>query len=448
MRQLQPALQYNEGRSKVWTGAVVINGFAEAAEGDKQDVFAILGAPGWVPFSAIGGGAPRGSHRMGSYLYVLLGAQLYRVDSAGVATSVGAIPGSDIVQMADNGTELCVAAGGTGYVLSGGTMQTPVPFPVSGVAYIDGYIIWTILDSDQFIISGLDDALTYDPADIASVEGAPDNVTGLVVSQREIFFAGAETIEPFWNSGAADFPFQRQGNAFIERGCTYPRTFIRCDNTVMFLADDGMVYQLSGGYSPERISTHAIEYRLKGLTSAYAFSYTDEGHKFYVLVTDKGTYAFDLSTRLWHRRQSYGSELSLTKFATNAFGKVIALGGDGNLYELSMDANSEGASPLVLQVDLPTFQTGRNLATMYAFELYGDTGIGAEDGSDPQVVMQFSRNSGRTWSSELQRSLGVVGDFSRRAIWRTGVQFRQLNIRITISDPVRRVAISYWADIR
>jgi len=447
MFQLQPALQFNEGRAKPWSGAVVTNGFAELADGDKQNQFAILGCPGWQAFSPIGGAAPRGLYRMGSLVYALLGTALYAVNASGTATLVGTVAGSDVVQMADNGTELCIAASGVGYVLSGGSLQTPVPFGVSGVAYVDGYIIWSIVDTDQFIISGLNDALTYDPADIASVEGAPDNLTGVLVSQREILFPGTETIEVWWNSGAADFPFARQGNAFIERGCIYPRTFIRCDNSVFWLADDGMVYRLNG-YAPERVSTHAVEYKLKGLTDAWAFSYTDEGHKFYVLCTDVGVYAFDLSTRLWHRRESYGSEISKTKFAVNAFGRVVAAADDGNLYWLSMDANSEGASPLVLTLELPTFQTQRNLATMYAFEVYCETGIGAEDGADPQIIMQYSRDSGRTWSSQLQRSLGVVGDFTRRALWRTGVQFRQLNIRLIVSDAVRRVAISYWADIR
>ncbi len=447
MRQIAPALQYNEGRSKPWTGAVVTNGFAENAEGDKQNVFAILGCPGWVDFSAIGGGAPRGLHRMGATLYALLGTTLWAVDRLGNATNAGSVPGADVVQMADNGAELCIAAAGTGYVLSSGAITTPVPFDVSGVAYIDGEILWTFKDTDQFIISALNDALTYDPADIASVEGAPDNLTGLVVSQREVFFPGADTIEVWWNNGAADFPFARQGNAFIERGVPFPRTFIRCDNTTAFLADDGMVYELNG-YAPQRISTHAIEYKLKGVGEAWAYSYTLEGHKFYILVTDVGTYAFDFATRLWHRRQSYGSELTLTKFAVNAFGTVICAASDGNLYELSMDVNSEGASPIVLTLELPTIQTDRDLRTLYAFEVYCETGIGSATGSNPQIVFQYSRDSGRTWSSELSRPLGVAGDFIRRAIWRVGVKFRQLNIRLKISDAVRRVAISYWVDAR
>jgi hypothetical protein len=37
-------------------------------------------------------------------------------------------------------------------------------------------------------------------------------------NHRELLFGGTDTIEVWYNNGAADFPFARQGNAFIERG--------------------------------------------------------------------------------------------------------------------------------------------------------------------------------------------------------------------------------------
>jgi hypothetical protein len=82
--------------------------------------------------------------------------------------------------MADNGTELAIHDGGTtGYVWSGGALTIPVNLgAVSDVAYMDGYFVWTVSNSDQFIISGLRNGLTYDPLDVATVEGSPDNLTG------------------------------------------------------------------------------------------------------------------------------------------------------------------------------------------------------------------------------------------------------------------------------
>jgi hypothetical protein len=50
-------------------------------------------------------------------------------------------------------------------------------------------------------------------------KGAPDNLVGVVNSHRELLFPGTDTLEIWYDSGDADFPFARQGNAFIERGC-------------------------------------------------------------------------------------------------------------------------------------------------------------------------------------------------------------------------------------
>ena len=134
-------------------------------------------------------------------------------------------------------------------------------------------------DSDQFVISALNDALTYDPLDIATAEGSPDDLIGLIVDHREVQFYGKHSIEIWYNSGAADFPFERQGNAFIERGCLARDSIIKIDNSVMFVGDDRIVYRLDG-YSPIRISTHALEADIASATDFWAFSYTQEGHKY------------------------------------------------------------------------------------------------------------------------------------------------------------------------
>ena len=185
MRSLKPALQTSQGRSFNWSGAELVNCYAEKADGDKLQDFALLTTPGLTLWYAVGTGPIRGTIVVAGVLYVVSGNALYSVTSGGVATSLGTIPGTGPVRIAANYTQVCIAAAGTGYVYSG-TLQTPVPFSVSDVCYADGFILWQILDSEQFIISSLDNALTYDAADIASVEGSPDNLVGMVNDHREI----------------------------------------------------------------------------------------------------------------------------------------------------------------------------------------------------------------------------------------------------------------------
>jgi len=453
VRLLKPALQFSQGRSLPWSGAVLVNAFSEKADGDKLTDFAIMAIPGLALFKDIASAGVRGVHRMINTLYAVVGSALYSVPESGAAVSLGTVGGTNPVRMVDNGRQIAIHGGPTGqtaYVLDGTTLYTqPTNLPpVSDVGYLDGYFIWTLANSDQFMISALGDGLSYDPLDVATVEGAPDYLVGVMVDHREAQFHGTDTIEIWYNSGAADFPLQRQGNAFIERGSIDKNSIVKIDNSTMFVGDDRVVYRLDG-YNPIRVSTHAIEYQIAHAAWFRAFTYTQEGHKFYVLNTDVGTFAYDAATGGWHERQSFGLNNYRVGCATTAYGQNIL--GDaytGKLYVPSLDTYDENGSPIPVTVELPTVENSRERMTLYALELYCETGVGNVAVADPQVIMQYSRDGGRTYSNEMWRSMGRVGEYQTRAVWRTTVEFRQLAIRFTMPEKVRRFVMAYYADIR
>lgn len=451
LTKTKPAIQSSIGRYGHWGGARLVNCFAEKGDGDQRDLFMVMAIPGLTEFCGIGA-TPRGVHVMGEVLYVVAGGGLYSVDSSGTATSLGSISGTGVVRMADNGTELAIASGSTGYVYSGGSITTPTNLPsVSDVAYIDGYLVWTVADSDQFVISALNDALTYDPLDIATVEGSPDDLVGLIVDHREVQFYGKHSIEIWYNSGASDFPFERQGNAFIERGCLARDSIVKIDNSVMFVGDDRIVYRLDG-YSPIRISTHAIETDIGPATEFWAFAYTQEGHKFYVLCTDVGTFCLDISTGLWHERRSVGMSNWRVGFGTVAYGQNIFAAHNGTkLYTPSLDVFTEDGEVISMEITLPTVESGdRRRLTCYAFEYLCEAGYGLNtgQGSDPQAMLTYSDDGGHTWSNEMWRSMGAVGQYKTRAVWRKLGQFRQRQFKIVMTDPVRRASYGYFVDAR
>jgi len=451
MRALKPALQYSEGRSKPWSGSKLVNCFAEKGDGDQAADFAVMAVPGLDPFSEVGTGPIRGAHKMGALLYVVSGDGLWSVSEAGTISHLGVVAGNEPVRMDDNGTQLAICAAPRGYVLSGGVLTIPPDLPeVSDVAYIDSYMVWTIADSDQCIYSAINDALSYDWLDIFTAEGSPDGLKGLVNSHRELHLFGAETVEIFYNAGGSDNVFERQGNAFIERGCFDRDSIIKIDNSLHFLGDDRIVYRLDG-YSPVRISTHAIEFRIAKAAWARAFTYTQEGHKFYVLNTDAGCFAYDMATGAWHERRSNGHSNYRVGRAVEAWGKTVM--GDayvGKLYTPDLDRYSEDGEMISMEISLPDLEASRERVTMYAFEVYCETGVGLNDGqgADPQIMLRYSDTGGRTWSNELWRSLGVIGDYRARAIWRSLGQFRTRQIKLTITDPVRRFVMGYFADVR
>lgn len=453
MRALKPALQQSEGRSKPWSGSSLVNAFSEMAEGDKYEQFAVMVIPGLLPFSEIDTLSVRAVHRMRDVLYTVVGSTLYSVTDAGVETALGTIPGNAPVRIVDNGDQLALQAGvnqDTGYVYSGGIVHTAIPnLPqVSDVAYIDGYFVWNVYQSDQFIISAINDGLVYDPLDVATVEGAPDFLVGVINDHRELHFYGQDTVEIWYNSGDATFPFSRQGNAFIERGLRDKNSLVKIDNSVHFVGDDLIIYRLNG-YDPQRISTHAIEFRLAQASYFTGFAYSEEGHKFYILNTDVGTFGYDMATGAWHERKSFEKVNYRVGCACTCYGRTIM--GDnttGKLYTPSLDLYEEDGDPIPVEISLPTLENNRQKATLYSFEVYCETGVGNADEPDPQIILQYSKDGGRLFGTELWRSLGRVGEYQTRAIWRLGVQFRQLQIKLKMPSFTRRLVISYYGDVR
>jgi hypothetical protein len=453
MLKVKPALSYSQGRSSPWGGSKLVNCYAEQGSGDQRDLFAVMLIPGLTEFDELATYPVRGVHRMGDTLYAVSGARLYSIDSSGTATDLGAIGGSGRCPMADNGTELAIVGGTVGHVYSGGSITTPADLPaVSDVGFIDGYILWTKADSSgQFVISSLNNATIYDPLDIATVEGSPDALVGVCIDHREVQFYGKQSIEIWYNSGAADFPFERQGNAFIERGCFARDSIVKIDNSVHFLGDDMIVYRLDG-YSPIRISTHAIEYELRNATDAWAFTVTEEGHKHYLLCTDVGTFGYDMSTGAWHERKSLALDNWRAGSAVRVYDQTIfGSNTTGKLYTASFDTYAEDGDSISMEMTLPVIESGtRNEMTCYAFELMCESGVGLStgQGSDPQAMLSYSDNGGRTWSNELWRSMGAIGAYTTRVIWRKLGQFRQRQFKIVITDPVRRFIFSYYLDAK
>jgi hypothetical protein len=84
---------------------------------------------------------------------------------------------------------------------------------------------------------------------------------------------------------------------------------------------------------------------------------------------------------------------------------------------------------------------GQSLKVIFAGEFEATfesgTGLTSGQGSDPTVRMSFSDNGGRTFSSEFSRSLGKIGEYEHRSIWRRQGRIPVSRmIRLTITDPV------------
>jgi hypothetical protein len=82
-----------------------------------------------------------------------------------------------------------------------------------------------------------------------------------------------------------------------------------------------------------------------------------------------------------------------------------------------------------------------------SIELTVESGVGNTTVVDPQISMERSRD-GKTWSDPRSRSIGKVGEYDRRAVWRRNGYVNRFEIfRFTLTDQVKPVIIQLTADI-
>lgn len=446
------------GRSEPLSPENLVNMFASVAPKNARSAVSIDGVPGKILRTAIGENPLRGLWAMDGILYAVSGPALYSISSAWVGTELGTINGANRVGMADNGTQLCIVNGPDGYIytVSDGLEQITDPdFPgADTVAFLDGYFIFNNPNTGQFFISSSLDGTMYDAADFATAESFPDPLLAVFVDHRELLLFGSETVEVWFDAGLPDFPFARAQGASTEKGIGAKFTVAKVDNSVFWLDHEGVVRRMGQGYVPVRVSEHWVEYAIAqgDWSQAYAYSYSQEGHEFYAItVPDTGTFVYDAATQMWHEHKSYGRDFSRAGFYafvynTHVVGDVIA----GNVYELDFDTHDEAGDPIIAEMIFSQLRADGKRFIVHLLELDMEVGVGLTtgQGSDPKAMMRISSDGGRTYStSEKTASIGKIGEYEIRALWRQLSQYRSFTPKITIADPVRRAVYTAYAEI-
>lgn len=377
--------------AKAWACQDTVNYIPVMAErpGGRSPTM-LRGVPGMRTFCITGSGKPiRGARNVEGLLLVVAGTTLYRVSTLGAATSIGTIPGVGRVSMSHNqiagGNEVAIANGQSGYVYNTvtGTLAqiTDEGFPGAiSFDFIDGYITG-IEPARRFAFhSNLAAATDYNTLDRYEAEGSPDKLVGQIVDHREWWLFSERTIEPFINTGTATNTFQRASNTMIEVGCASGASIVQMDSSVFWVGNDGIVYR-ANGYTPQRISTSALEQALSrcNLAQCFAFTFEDRGHKIYYLTCPDGqTWGYDAATGEWHRRQSEG----LTRWRINTLTKWngVWIAGDytnGKLYELNWDIQDEDHAVLERRRITGVLSDNQNRVTVDGVALVFDTGTNA-----------------------------------------------------------------------
>lgn len=454
MQPIQFATQSYQDPSRPVSVQRLVNMYLQPKAPGSKSSTALHGTPGLRRWATVGNGPCRGMIGMGDYLYVVSGQSVYRVSSDGEASEAGYVSGLGHTPIAHNGSHVVIATSGAPiYAVDESSYQQVSATNANGVTFQDGYVICTGRNSQSLFISELNDALTWDPLDFTLVNANPDKNVGVANVNRETWAFNERSAQVYYNSGAA-FPFSRNPAGVVERGCIASGSIASIQGVVLWLGDDRRVYR-SEGYSAVPISTPAIDYTIQqfsGANSAVAFVYAQRGHIHYVLTfPSQATFVYDLTTGLWHERQTYGRNDWRARNHSYWFGKHLV--GDavgGSLYELDHDTYTDDGNTIVRIMTTPPIHAGRNRAFMTRLEVDMEFGVGLEgdgQGSSPEAMLRWTDDGGRTYSNELWRTFGKSGQYNHRSVWTRLGSFRERSLELSISDPVKSVIIEAYADI-
>lgn len=423
-------------RSLPLSAQTCINLYVEPNESGNGDPGAFYGTPGLLKLTTVDRNGCRGARAAGGYLWVVFGDRVYRVDSLWSATHVGTLPNSSgPVAMADNGTTLVIAHPGGWHAV---TMATSAFAAVSGsptmsdASFIDNYLVGAQEDG-TYTWANLN-STTFDALNFASAEGSPDKILRTLADHRELWLMGETTIEVCTVTSDADLPFVRNGT-YIEQGILAPRSACKEDNSVYWIgrneSGEGIVFVAEGNV-PRRISTFAIEQAIASYANpelATAYTYQQGGHHFYVLNFAEATWVFDINTQLWHQRAYKVPDTGLLerhRGEGHAFYRdqhIVGDYADGRLYALDLETFTDDGAEIYQERAWHQSDAENRWITFNRGELIADMGLGLDgspvsDWADPQAWLSWSNDGGRTWSNEHNRSLGRIGEYTQRAIWR------------------------------
>lgn len=405
--------------------------------------------------------------------YAVAGNKACRILDTGSVTTLGTVQNAAapavIASNGSRGNQRLFVSGGNGYIWNTSTSTfaqiTDPQFPTGVITggYLDGYFV--VVTADRFQISSLLDGTAWG-ADVGQRVGAPENLTGAIIDHELIWLAGATQTEVWADTGAASFPIEPVTGVFLEYGLEAPHAICRMGDSIAWLCSDergGRVVMRNQGYNAVPISHEGITAALTALDSvadARMFALQVHGHPLVVLTipSQRVTLVYDAKENEWvewlHWNAPAGRyESERMSCHAYAFGKHLTLDREtGDIWEITPEVFDEGdGRPLRWERVTPTLNDEGRELFFHGARLDASVGVGlagsSSQGYEPTVVLDWSDDSGQTWSVPQTTSLGKLGVFDYRPEWWMLGGGRNRAFRLSGSDPVQTVLNDLILDV-
>ena len=462
MRILIPLAEgQHESRSEGVSSRLSVNWYPKLESKGSKVVRALYPTPGLLLLGAAAAGPCRGNGAVfNNKAYFVSGNRLISIDTSDTITTIGTLNTSfGRISMAAGRSHLAIVDGSSGYTWNDVTFAeiSDGDFPTCDyIEWIDNYFVVSETNTNKFFISALDDATTWAALDFDTAENRPDILYRPLWFRKKLLLVGDETCELWWNSGNPDFPWENY-NVLLEMGIAAPDSAVVTANTLYMLAKTK-----DGGYSVVKAKSESIQTisdsnmawqitQMDTVSDAFGFVYEIAGHRFYQLTFPSAnkTYAYDDTTNMWHERQS-GTDRH--RVSGHVFFNKKHIVGDRvnrNYYTLDVDTYTDNDETIhrIWRGRPINYKRFNLFHSRFEGEFEPGVGLVTGQGSNPQVMYRYSDDKTNTWSNEDWRSIGKIGEYDRRAIWRRKGESRERIPELKITDPVNAVLISAVADV-
>lgn len=434
----------------------------------------LLWGPGLKLFAALPTSPSRGGIIANGRVFEVAGAVLYEVFVDGTFNALGAIANDgNAASLAFNGVQLLIVGGGQAYcfTLATNTLLN-VTANLAGIPVqceeIDTYFIVCFQASNKFQMSQVLDGTTWPGQLVNETSVYPDYIQGIKANHRELWVFGLYRTQPYQNTGSTEV-FDVISGTMLEKGLIAAFSPCRIDNSLFWVDQDergGRSCWRSSGYTPQRVSTYAVEVDLAGysvaqISAIVSFSYQDAGHIFWILYVPGASWSwcYDVTESVWSKRDKLlATGATASHWAwnhVNAFGKhLVGDWASGNIYDMSLAYLTDAGTAIQRVRQTPVVGDEMQMLNHKSLTIDIEAGVGPQppllDGQNnprpPQIMLTWS-SRGRNASNEHLINCGLAGQYKTRAkIWRLG-QDRYRVYRMVTTDPVPWVIVDGYLDI-
>ncbi len=415
----------------------LVNLYPQPGSEEAKGGFPLRSVLGLVTFKDLGITLTRAIHANNGSLWVAGSGSLFEITAAGVKTNRGTIADSADTFISANGTKITICAGGTYYVWDGSTLDTITGGRITTESTVDFHAFYTLLTestSGELEWTDLNDPKTRDGTNYSTAESHNDNLRRVVVNGREVWLFGEESTEVWYAPGGSGAnAFKRLPGAAVNTGLLAAALAVQMADRVFFIDNNGVASQ-TDGLLIAPISTPPVEAAISASTPTHCFTYSDEGHVFFVIrFSDRPAWVFDVKTRLWHERGSGPTWDEWEVIATARLNGVwYGVNTLGKIYSMSR-TNDDAGVELSRMMQSSNLYLAGEFFSVPRFEILGEVGT-ADIGRAITVNLRISRDGGLTWEPQMPRSFGKIGNYRQRAIWNALGGAEQMAGQVVVTD--------------